>query len=609
MTSILLTAKGRAVFHGTITKLLSSWKNRAQVHTALHLLNARGIAVVGVACVVGALAAVTVTAMSWIVQEMHWLLFGLERGARLSAMFSLSSSSQALVPVMGGVLLGLTIAYLRRRQYRTPIDPIEANALYGGRLSATDTAIVAVQTIISSGFGASVGLEAAYTQSGSGLASRLARILRLRRNDVRILVGCGAGGAIAAAFGAPLTGAFYGFELIIGVYSVANVAPVMAAAVTASLTASYLGGAQFPIEVGPVPAMTAMQYLPYLLLGFVAGAASIAIMQLVTVVEKGFSRLSIDAALRPAIGGCLIGALALITPQVLSSGHGALHRELAMNYGLYVVAELFVLKLIASAVSLGSGFRGGLFFASLFLGALLGKIFAEAMIFLLPQTGVDPMIAAVVGMTSLAVGVVGAPLTMTFLALESSGNLALTGVVLGASIVSAVLVRETFGYSFSTWRFHLRGETIRSAHDVSWTRNLTVERMMREDVRTLPDTTTIEEFRKQVPLGAAQRVIVTDADKKYAGMLLVAEVYGLDAGAEAETQSIRTLAKYQDTLLVPSMNVKAAADIFARSGSEELPVVDNFANRRVVGLLTEAHLLRRYAEELDKARKDLSGES
>lgn len=339
---------------GTVVKFISSVQRRTQIRTMLQLLTARGIAIVGIACIVGAMAGMLVTAMSWIVQQLHWLLFGLECGARLSAMFSLSNSWQALVPIIGGVLIGLTFAYLRRRQYRTPIDPIEANALHGGRLSTTDTVIVAVQTIISSGFGASVGLEAAYTQTGAGVASRLARFLKLRRNDVRILVGCGAGGAIAAAFGAPLTGAFYGFELIIGVYSVATVAPMMAAAVSASLTAGYFGAVQFPIEVGPLPTMTAGQYLPYLLLGFLAGAASIAIMQLVTLVERFFSRLAIDATLRPVIGGCVVGALALVTPQVLSSGHGALHRELAMNYGLLVVVELFILKLLASAVSLGS---------------------------------------------------------------------------------------------------------------------------------------------------------------------------------------------------------------------------------------------------------------
>ncbi|RVB19218.1 chloride channel protein, partial [Mesorhizobium sp. M7A.F.Ca.CA.002.10.1.1] len=399
---------------------------RAVLIRSLPLLEARGIVVVILAGVVGVMAGILVTAMSQIVQDLHGLLFGVQPGGRLSGMFSLANPMQALIPAIGGILLGLTVVWLRIRKFRTPIDPIEANALYGGRMSLTDTFIIAGQTMISSGFGASVGLEAGYTQVGSGLASRLAGIFRLRRNDVRILVGCGAAGAIAAAFDAPLTGAFYGFELVIGIYSVANVAPVMTAAISASLTAEMFGGVPFPLELSGLPALTASQYVPFLLLGLLGGAASIAIMHLVTLIERGFARLSIDASLRPVIGGVIVGLLGLITPQVLSSGHGALHREFSMNYGLAVVASVFVLKLAASAVSLGSGFRGGLFFASLFLGALLGKAFADVMLVISPATGIDPAVAAVVGMTSLAVGVVGGPLTMTFLALESTRDLTLT---------------------------------------------------------------------------------------------------------------------------------------------------------------------------------------
>ncbi|TGQ96096.1 chloride channel protein, partial [Mesorhizobium sp. M1C.F.Ca.ET.204.01.1.1] len=110
------------------------------------------------------------------------------------------------------------------------------------------------------------------------------------RNDVRILVGCGAAGAIAAAFDAPLTGAFYGFELIIGIYSVANVAPVMTAAICASLTAEVFGVVPFPLELSGLPALTASQYIPFLLLGLLGGAASIAIMHLVSLIEHGFAR-------------------------------------------------------------------------------------------------------------------------------------------------------------------------------------------------------------------------------------------------------------------------------------------------------------------------------
>jgi CIC family chloride channel protein len=228
------------------------------------------------------------------------------------------------------------------------------------------------------------------------------------------------------------------------------------------------------------------------------------------------------------------------------------------------------------------------------------------MAYLSPAMAIDPAVAAVVGMTSLAVGVVGAPLTMTFLALESTRDLTLTGVVLAASIMSAILVRETFGYSFSTWRFHLRGETIRSAHDVGWMRSLTVSSMMRKDIRTVDAAMTIAEFRKQVPLGSAQRVIVTDGDQHYMGMLIVAEIHSETENGDG---SVLSMAKFRDAVLVPTMNVQSAAETFQRANAEELAVVRSFSDRVVIGLLTEGYLMRRYAEELDKARRDLSGES
>jgi CIC family chloride channel protein len=208
-------------------------------------------------------------------------------------------------------------------------------------------------------------------------------------------------------------------------------------------------------------------------------------------------------------------------------------------------------------------------------------------------------------MTSLAVGVVGGPLTMTFLALESTRDLTLTGVVLTASIMAAILVRETFGYSFSTWRFHLRGETIRSAQDVGWMRSLTVGSMMRKDVRTVDAGMTLAEFRETIPLGSAQRVVALDPEGHYAGMLIVTDVYSEQAEPDS---TVLTLAQFKDAVLVPAMNVQSAAETFRRAGAEELAVVEDFSDRVVVGLLTEGHLMRRYAEELDKARRDLSGE-
>ena len=121
----------------------------------------------------------------------------------------------------GGLLLGIMEWSRRRLEISSAVDPIEANALRGGRLSLRDSIVVSGQTLISNGCGASVGLEAGYTQFGSGAASLLGQLLNLRRDDLRLIVGCGAAAAIAAAFGAPITGAFYACELIVGVYAVA----------------------------------------------------------------------------------------------------------------------------------------------------------------------------------------------------------------------------------------------------------------------------------------------------------------------------------------------------------------------------------------------------
>ena len=160
------------------------------------------------------------------------MLFNISIRERLSSQASDRDAARALlVPSLGGLLLGLAFLLLLRWRPAREIDPIEANALHGGRMSFRGSVIVALQTIWSSGVGASVGLEAGYTQLASGLAASLGRGFHLRRADQRIMVGCGAAAAIAGAFGAPLAGAFYAFELVIGGYTPASLTPVGVAAV------------------------------------------------------------------------------------------------------------------------------------------------------------------------------------------------------------------------------------------------------------------------------------------------------------------------------------------------------------------------------------------
>ncbi|PQA74587.1 chloride channel protein [Brucella oryzae] len=558
--------------------------------------------------VIGIISGLMVAAIGSISQWMHQAIFALEPGEKLSSAASLPPSAY-IAPLAGGVLMGIVIWVLARWRKRPIVDPIEANALHGGRLSLTDSFILVGQNLISNGFGASVGLEAAYTQLASGFASRIGRALKLRRADLRTLVGCGAAAAIASAFNAPLTGAFYAFELIIGVYSIATLAPVVVAAMIGALVTQAIGGAPFVIDIGQINDITPRDYVPALLLGFFSAGIAILIMRGVTFVETFARRSVIPNVMAPAIGGALVGTIAFFSPQVLASGHGALHLDLNANITIPALLLLIFTKSLASAVSIGSGFRGGLFFASLFLGALTGKLFAAVAGAVLPVgLALAPEVYAVIGMSSLAVAVVGGPMTMTFLALELTGDFPISMLVLGAVVSSSLMVRKTFGYSFATWRFHLRGEAIRSAHDIGWIRNLTVNRMMRHDVRTVLIDTDIETFRHDFPLGSTQRVIAVDADGRYVGMIPVPEVYADSFDTSDSEHSISELLKYQDEFLLPQMNAKEAVARFDRAESEALAVVNNAQERKVLGLLSEAHTLRRYSEELDRRRREVSGE-
>jgi CIC family chloride channel protein len=259
---------------------------------------------------------------------------------------------------------------------------------------------------------------------------------------------------------------------------------------------------------------------------------------------------------------------------------------------------------VASAVSIGSGFRGGLFFASLFLGALVGKLFAATLGLVTVVQALPAVVCALVGMSALAVAVVGGPLTMAFLALESTGSLPMTVAVLAASVVSAITVRRTFGYSFATWRFHLRGEAIRSAVDVGWVRNLTVGRMMRREYRQARVDTTLAAFRREFALGSIARVVAVDAADRYAGIVWTSEAHD-----ETGTMSrISEMLHHTKTVLLPQMTIKEAVQVFETAEADALAVVDSAEGMKVIGVLTEQYALRRYAEELDKQRRDLSGE-
>lgn len=555
----------------------------------------------------GVVVGVVVYILRETIYTLHDFAFGLEPGSFLSEQTYIDPIRLVIVPIGMSLFFGFSAWWIRKRRAAEITDPVEANALFGGRMSMFDSFRLTVATMESNAAGGSLGMEAGYTQAGSAIFSAVAQYFRLRRDEARIYVTAGAAAAIAAAFNAPLAGAFYGFELVLGNYAPRALAPVGIAALAATLTIQILGTDAPLFAVTQSFTITPLLYFLFALVGIAAAGFSILTMRAVTWTEQSLRWLPIW--IRPGVGGVALSVLAFGSPQVLGSGHGAIQYALEHDRTFLMVAFLLAGKLIASAVSLGSGLRGGMFSSSLFLGVLLGAVLASAIIFVAPGLADTKVAFMLVGMGAVGAAIIGAPITMVLLVLEGTGNFQVTMGVLVAVVVASTIMRLTFGYSFSTWRFHLRGVPITGAHDVGWIADLIVARTMRSDPVIVPASVPLLKLREIAPLGGTKRVFVVDDNKKYLGIVNMATVHDPDITDAAATLVAGDLARGAGIYLQPKENLRVALGRFETVEMETLPVLDNAQDMQVIGYLTEAYALRRYTQELERQRSSETGAS
>ena len=566
------------------------------------------MALILLAGVLGLGAGLSVVMLRVSVTAIHSALFGIPWGGHLSDGFSLDWWQVVFVPCVGGLVVGGAAWVIKRRRPRETVDAIEANALFGGRMSLTDSLNLALLTVLSGGCGASVGLEAAYTQVGAGLCSNVGSRLSLRRDDMRTLVGCGAAAAIAAAFDAPLAGAFYAFELIIGNYSIGNLAPVLLAALSGTFVAREFLGEDLAFATSRAVHLTTTDYLLFVPEGLGAAGLGMIVMQGVTATEQWMRRQAIPPWVRPPIGGLVVGIVALIYPRVLGSGHGGIVANLHFTFDLPYLCGLVAAKIAASAISIGVGFRGGLFSSSLFLGTLFGGAVVMSLNVVAPSFDADPLVYTLVGMGAVGAAIVGAPITMILLVLESTRDFAATvGVTVGV-IAATVAVRRWFGYSFATWRFHLRGLKITGAEDIGWIDSLTIGRVMRRDGKTVPTEMSVAAMRKAFPPGAIPQLFATE-DGRLVGTIDPADLWAPDLGGIPEEVSAADLMLPVEATLLATDNLQSSLKKFSEAKLEILPVVEDPDGLQLIGYLTEAEALKSYSRELERHRSDTIGEA
>jgi len=510
----------------------------------------------------------------------------------------------AVALACSAILVTLLSRLISRWKTKEPIDAVEANALSGGRMSWYDATGVVIPILASVCFGASVGIEAAVTQLGAVLASRLGRRLNRPRSDLRLLVGVGAAAAISAAYRAPIAGMLYAYELVLGTYSKRTLAPIGLGAISAVLTIWLLLGQArpFSLEVGNTTQWS--DYPLALLVGVVSAFVGIMVMLLVSMTERLLKHFLKDETLRRLSAALLLTLLATRFPAVLGSGHAAIEHAVTGDITGRHAIGLLAAKGLASAASLGAGFRGGLFGASLMIGALLGQVLAWILAYVPGAPDWSPALCAVIGMASVGASVIGSPLAMIFLVLETTGDFEATTVVAIGALTASFLTDRLFGYSFATWRFQQRGLAIDGGHDVSRLEATAITDIVKPPKRAVMANASLEEVRRAISTAGARGTAVYALDGNFLGLIDPRLVEVIDAEGE-DPPVVAAELVYETTSTVTSATTLAeVVDIFRLDDRATLAVVGSEDRNKLMGCIRARDAFALASTLLDTQRRE-----
>jgi chloride channel protein, CIC family len=453
----------------------ASWVDRAASGLAAWLRTGRGGMFV-LAVVTGVGAGLGAVVFRYLIYFFTWLFTGHSEFGQQGYVGSLhlpwlGLGFFVLVPVAGGLLYGPMIYRWAReaRGHGVP-EVMIAVAENGGRIRPQVSVVKAVASALCIGVGGSVGREGPIVQIGSALASTLGQVVRMPENRMRILVACGAGGGIAATFNAPITGVFFGVEIILREFALDALFMVMLSSMLADVIGRVFLGSEpflsgFPAGISLHHTST---YLLVAVLAVIAGLIGVGFGKVVYLVEDLW-----DAAwknrpewARPAVGGIALGLLLLVIPQMYGVGYPVMYKAVAGGYVLWFLLVLAVAKIAATSLTLGIGGSGGIFAPSLFIGVMSGYAYGDVVHHIFGADAGQPALYAVVAMAAVFASAAGAPLTSLASAVEMTGDFVLTlPVMLAVAIATLVSRAVSYGTIYTT-KLLRRGEDIDRA--VPW---------------------------------------------------------------------------------------------------------------------------------------------
>jgi len=503
---------------------------------------------------------------------------------------------RVLAPAFGALAAGLLVRYVSPESGgHGVVEVMEAIHLRGRQLRGRVAVWKSLAAGLVIGSGGSAGREGPVVHLGGAVAASLGRFLALPRREAAALLACGAGAGIAASFQAPLAGAMFALEIVLGDFGVSRFAPIVLSCVTATATSRALLGGGSELQPVSWTLQHSGEIAIYLALGIAAGGAGILYIRSIHAAEAIFTghaggRLGRGLArLRPewraATGGLVVGLLALITPRVLGTGIESMNAALAGELAFGALALTFALKLAATAATLGSGSPGGSFFPAVFLGAMFGGAFGRAVHWALPAITSGPGAYAAVGMGAVVAGATAAPLTGVMMMFELTGSYQIVLPLLVACGAAAALVNGVLGGSIYTLGARRRGVRARIEEPL---RDLSVAQAC-EAIPAVPAESSGAELLRALD-GARAAVPVVDERGFAVGVLPVRAAREALTGSAARTAG--ELARTGGlVLLLPDDDLQHALHVLSESGTSEAVVVESPDAPRPLGIVTREGIL------------------
>jgi chloride channel protein, CIC family len=496
---------------------------------------------------------------------------------------------RALVPVAGGLLAGLVLYFARRALTSAhAVDYMEAVLVGDGRISRGATLANALSSLLTISSGGSIGREGAMVQLAAMIGSRLGRLAHAPVPRLRLMVACGGAAGIAAAYNAPISGALFVSEIVLGSIAMESFGPLIVASVTSSATIHHILGYGPVYDVPPVQFISNWELVLYAVLGVILGHLAPLFLALLEFAKSCFARLRLPLYLQLAAGGLVVGMISIVVPQVWGNGYSVvgtiLHGRLA---GVWLLAVLLA-KVLATSATVGSRAVGGVFTPTLFIGCALGALFGELVHGALPSVTSQPAAYALIGMGGFLAAATHAPLTSILMLFEMTADYQIVLPLMLACVVA-----------YFTAKVYRRGESI--YHD-SLTRALsqgggddwrlrTIASLVKPVGIAVSGETRLQELFAQLPTRPLDRVYVTE------GNMLVGWLNPRETLARVNEQrispeaTVAAVANPIDLALTPEMSLSAALEIFLRQQATTLPVTPDQWRNSLLGEVSRNDLL------------------